>query len=457
MRLGWGRLRYNRRMDPATSLPRAAPWGPGRLRSGLPARGRLAGRRLLIAAAAIADQGFVAGAGFLANVLLARWLPIDAYGAFAMGMSAFLFLGAFHQGALGEPQQVFLVTRFADERAAYVAGLARIHWWVTGSTAALVLAFGLGATALGSTWASTLAGTAAMLPGTLFFWLSRSAAYAAGVGRWAAVGGATYFAGTLSAVVALHVLGALSPANALAGIGASGLAAGLALRAIVRRRLPPATPMPWRRIVGAHRAYAGWAMLSALLSWVCANLHLVILTVAGGLAAAAGMKALDTALTPVMQGFTALAQLAVPALAASFGASPEDDARRVGKLALQWTGLGVLGALVLWIGGERILSVLYGERFGGHAADLRVYALMLPLYAGGAALTVACRALARADLAFRFAVLSTVLLGLGFALGGRYGVGGVVWACVAAQAIALPAQVDAVARALERRARSAPT
>ncbi len=433
---------------PATSVASSVVGQRGNTPLGL----RLLAARALTAGAAIADQACVAGAGFLANVLLARWLSLEAFGSFALGWSAFLFLAALHQGAIGEPQQVFGPSRYADRLGGYLARLRRLHWWATGGGALLLAGVAALGAARGARWAPALAGVAAMLPGTLWFWLARSAAYTAGLGRRTAFGGACYLAITIGAMVVLHATGALSPATALAALGGAGLAAGCALIALTRRIGPAAAPLPAHEVLRDHRGYAGWSILAALLAWTCANLHLIILGAVGGLGAAAGMKALDTALLPTIQGFTALAQVALPALAMALAADGAvGGGRAVAGLCARWAALGALATAALWMFGVPLLALLYGPGFAAHAADLRVYALMLPCYAAATALCVALRALARADLVFAYSALYATVLAAGYAVSGRYGVAGIVWANVIAQATTLPALAWLVARALHRR------
>ena len=56
---------------------------------------------------ALLDQGLFSGANFLVNILLARWLPPEEYGAFAVAMSVFYLLAGFHTAVLTEPMMVF--------------------------------------------------------------------------------------------------------------------------------------------------------------------------------------------------------------------------------------------------------------------------------------------------------------------------------------------------------------
>jgi len=56
---------------------------------------------------AILDQALFSGANFLVNILLARWLPPEDYGAFAVALSIYYLLLNLHTAVLTEPMMVF--------------------------------------------------------------------------------------------------------------------------------------------------------------------------------------------------------------------------------------------------------------------------------------------------------------------------------------------------------------
>src|SRR5579863_9326868 len=55
----------------------------------------------------LVDQGFTSGAGFGVNVLLARWVSAEIYGAFAVAFAGFLFVSGFQNVLSLEPLSVF--------------------------------------------------------------------------------------------------------------------------------------------------------------------------------------------------------------------------------------------------------------------------------------------------------------------------------------------------------------
>lgn len=387
------------------------------------------------AALAVFDQGCVALTGFLANVLLARWLPTPEYGAWAVGWSAFLLAAALHQAGFGEPQLALGGGRFARCLGGYAALLRRAHWRLTLPVAVLLLAVAALAAGNGA-WrtAGVAGGLALAVPGTLYAWLCRSACYAAGRGAWAARGSAVYGAVGLGGIVALHALGRLGPGAALAALGVAGVVGGLVQRAALAD-LPDEAPRA-AEVRGAHLGYAAWGAGTQAMNWFGANLHLLILGGGSGLVAAGAMKALDTTLAPAQQVAVALAQALTPWLAAR--ATRGALRATVIRIAAGFAAVGALAAIGLLLVGDRVLTLLYGPAFADQHPALAIYALMLVPYGASLAFQLGCRARLRGGSLFALNVATIAALGAGYALGARHGVLGMCWAAAAAQAAVLP-------------------
>src|SRR5436190_14674870 len=69
---------------------------------------------------AIADQGFFAGSNFILNIVLARWLSPNQYGAFGVAFSIFLLVGTLHSALLTEPMTVFAPGKFRERLEKYL-------------------------------------------------------------------------------------------------------------------------------------------------------------------------------------------------------------------------------------------------------------------------------------------------------------------------------------------------
>lgn len=80
---------------------------------------------------AVVDQGLSSGVNFLVNILLARWLPPKEYGAFAVALSVFYLLAAFHTAVLTEPMMVFGAGKCREHFRKYLGMLLYGHWGLT--------------------------------------------------------------------------------------------------------------------------------------------------------------------------------------------------------------------------------------------------------------------------------------------------------------------------------------
>ena len=67
------------------------------------------------------DQGLTAGASFVANPLLARWLAPRLCGAFALAFAGFLLVTGFHNVIFLEPMTVYGASRYREEVGKYFA------------------------------------------------------------------------------------------------------------------------------------------------------------------------------------------------------------------------------------------------------------------------------------------------------------------------------------------------
>src|ERR1700688_469500 len=77
---------------------------------------------------AVADQGLLSGSSFLISVFLARQLPAEEYGAYALAFSIFLFISSFHNGLLLEPMSVFGPASYPDRLRSYLRTLFGLHF-----------------------------------------------------------------------------------------------------------------------------------------------------------------------------------------------------------------------------------------------------------------------------------------------------------------------------------------
>lgn len=296
------------------------------------------------------DQALFAGANFAVNVLLARWLLPDDYGAFAVAFSLFLLLATVHTGFLTEPMLVFGAGRFRDRLAAYLGVLLRGHLAFSAGTAALLLAIAASLHLAGvSALVVKLMVLAAAQPFVLWMWLIRRACYTDSRPHVAAIGSAGYAAMLVAGVWVLQSSGTLSMPAAFGVMAVAALASGvwIAGRMGVSLHRPAAELRD--EVVAAHRGYGRWAAATGSLYWVHDQLALLMVPLWLGLAGSGALKALMNLVMPAGHILTALGMLMLPALVRARGAGVlRRDAMRwtallVGGMALGWIALGVFG------------------------------------------------------------------------------------------------------------------
>src|SRR5690606_8097297 len=128
-------------------------------------------------AASLADQAMFAGTHFVINVMLARWLPLEEYGLFAVAYSVMVFANAVHMALVAEPATV-LWARHLERKGPFLGEVMALN---------LLVVLALSVAAAAGTALLAIVGTirplavvlavalAASLPA---FWLVRQIAYA---------------------------------------------------------------------------------------------------------------------------------------------------------------------------------------------------------------------------------------------------------------------------------------
>jgi len=308
----------------------------------------------------IADQALFAGANFLINILLARWLSETAFGSFSFCFSLFLYLGAVHTGFLSEPMLVFGPGKFKNSFSSYLSALRKDHFRLTGLSSILLIAASLGlriAGHIGLSW--TVLALAFSSPLMLFVWLNRRSCYVLFNPKMAAYGGISYFLSILLGLFVLLKTELLSPGSAFLG---------------------------------------KWAASTGVLQMTPGQLAIIVLPIWAGMSASGELKALANLLMPVMHAYVALTVLMVPA----FVKALENGNFR--KVVLRIT-LVILAGTIVYSGlllafGADVISFLYKEKYSNLVEYLPLAAIIPVVSSVVAVLSAAIKASERPDLVF---------------------------------------------------------
>lgn len=386
--------------------------------------------------AAIADQGFYSASNFALNILLARWLVDDQYGAFGTTYAIFLMLSLIHTALLTEPMLIFGSQHHRERIFNYYRSLLRFHGVLTGlfTLLAVVVWFSLRRTGHASMSDGAL-GIALSSWAVLLFYLYRKLCYVIDRIGAAAIAGAVYFVALTVLTLGLFRSGRLGVFEAYAAMGASALVATLVLHVLVwPRNGDLETPtLEKREILREHYGYGRWAFGTGLLIWFPANIYYLVLPYTGGLPANAAFKALMNFAMPMIQANMALAAVLLPGLARI----PEPG--RFRQHQKRFTAVVATACLAYWIligsMAGTLFRLLYDGRYMEYSRLMWLVGLM-PLVSWLAlAERSAHKAINRPDVVFRATAVGAGVSGsLGLVLTYRYSVNGAVLAIILAYA-----------------------
>ena len=366
---------------------------------------------------AVMDQGLFAVSNFILNVFLARWLPAEQYGAYAVAYSVFLLLGAFHTAILTEPMLVFGPGKYAEWFPRYLGLLLYAHAGLAIPVSVAIAGMALicrqfEAVAL----AQALAGLAVASPCILLLWLLRRAFYVSSQPQWAAAGGAFYLLMMLGGAYGLYWWHALSSTSALIIMGAAGFIVGLWLIFLLQPqwRCSGGNLTP-RMVLADHWSYGKWSSASTILTWLPGNIYFILLPVWVGLEGSAALRAITNLVMPVLHTISAIAVILVPEFVKALNIGRMANFRRLVRSSLFLFAIASVGYWGFLIAFRRELLVwLYGARYTEYA-DVVILLGLSPLSAGVVAvLGSALRAMKLPDKIFWCYMISTsVALTLG--------------------------------------------
>jgi len=384
----------------------------------------------------VADQALFAGANFLVNILLARWLTETDYGSFAFCFSLFLYLGAVHTGFLSEPMLVFGPGKFKKAFPSYLKRLRRDHFILCGLASALLFLVSFVLSLQGHDGlSSVLVALAIASPLMLFIWLNRRSCYVLFEPKIAVFGGVVYVAIILAGLFALLKFELLSASSSILLIGLGGLFSSL-LIIFLLRGVDSSEQIKDEEVRREHWKYGKWAASTGVLQMTPGQLSLLVLPVWAGIEATAGLKALSNLLMPVMHAYVALTVLMVPAFVRAL--EQGTFRKTVSLVNLAILALTIVYALFLVFFGDKLIDLFYGGKYQELSVLLPLIAIIPIVSSVVAVLSAGIKATQRPDLVF-WANLSSALcmLSLGLAFIFKLGIKGAIIAQVLSVSIGL--------------------
>jgi O-antigen/teichoic acid export membrane protein len=344
-----------------------------------PAKLRVWGWRSAIS---LVDQGLTSGAGFAVNLLLARWMAAEVYGAFAVAFAGFLFVSGFHNVLLLEPMSVIGPSRYAERLPAYFRAQIMVHLVLVGplSAASLLASLFLWRVTPGSPLVGAVLGAGLTLPFLLLAWLARRMCYVVQQPSMAVLGSGfyvTFVAAGLFVLGHYHWLGSFT-AFLLLGCGSVFTAGLLVWRlGLLKRESNEELGVSWRVALRGNWIYGRWLVGSTVLSSVSSQTQMFLAAAMLGLGSAGILRAMQIPSLVMTQIAAAAGLLALTSFSYDFGNGHMEWLRR--KAMLVSVGLvgGLLAfAFVLTIFAGQTERILFGGRYAAYAHLMPVLALV---------------------------------------------------------------------------------
>jgi O-antigen/teichoic acid export membrane protein len=336
----------------------------------------------LKSALSLTDQALTSLAGFGVNLLLARWITPQAYGAFAVAFAGFLFVSGFHNVLLLEPMSVIGPARYTGNLTSYFKCQIVVHTILVGSLAAVLIIGSLVLRQLVPVQSLTeaIVGGSLALPFLLLAWLGRRMCYVMQRPALAVQGSALYtglIAVGLAVLAHVGYLGAFT-AFILMGCGSAVVACFLLWRlGVFSLKLSVAKGVRWRAVLRENWSYGRWLVGSTVLFSVSSQAQMFFAAGILGLSAAGILRAMQLPSLVMTQVTTAAGLLILPSFSYDFANGLIAQLRT--KAILVSVSLLVAAfffAALLALFARRAEYVLYGGRYAPYAWLMPVLALM---------------------------------------------------------------------------------
>ncbi len=327
---------------------------------------------------ALLDQGVFSGSNFVLNILLARWLYPEDYGAYAIGFAISFFFLQFLMSYMLEPMGVLGPSSYGGSLEDYLAAQLRLYFVLMmplGFLLSLVVYFYMqsGANPFVCNILITLG---IVLPFLQLPWMLRRTFYVMGTPAVSAKGSLIYALSLALAVYVARHFDVLTGPSAVIVVALSGLLAGAFLARQLGWTAIARALVPIRNVFMENWAFGKWLLLSALLIPIGGQAHIFL---SGGLLSirdAGVVNAMQTLSQPMTLSITAINALVTPSLAADYAkADLVSFKKKAFSMTVILTLLASFFELFLFLFRIPLEAIVYGGKFSDHAGLIPIWGL----------------------------------------------------------------------------------
>jgi len=321
-------------------------------------------RGLRSGATGVMDQVVLSGTSLAIGLALARELPGEVFGAYAVTLAISLIGLSLQVSLITDPLVILGAGRSGDEQRSYFGTLLRMQTWAgagMGVLTAAIAVIGLRMSPGSEVWAAVAGLAIATAPMHLQIFI-RSALLARLEPAKALLNDAIHCALRLATLPLLMSLGMLSPfwvfvAQGIASVVSILFAAGLCAEILRPRQAP------WGSVAREHWSYGKWMLGASGAHWFSGQSPLVL--AAGMLSplAAAGIKASMYLVSPVNVALTGLDGILAPRASRLASQDAGGLHRFLVRVFMLTTGGSLLYALLLFPVARPIMDIVYKGRY----------------------------------------------------------------------------------------------
>jgi O-antigen/teichoic acid export membrane protein len=404
-----------------------------------PAKLRVWGWR---SALSLIDQGLTSGAGLAVNLLLARWMDPEVFGAFAVAFTGFLFVSGFHYVVLIEPMSVNGPSSYSQRLPEYFGAQLKAHVILTGLLSALCLL----AAGLLALWGPhgilpfVILTAGLSVPFLLLLSLSRRMCYVLQNPLIALQASASYGLLLIGGTFGLRHLGWLNSNTAFLSMACCSLFAS----AFILRRLGMSFglvsskgPISLKQLLNENWGYGRWLTVTTALSWISVQMQTFLAAGFLGLAGAGILRAMQLPSLAMMQVIAATTLLVLPSMSQELGRGNLDRLRKKAVLSsIFLAALGTMFVVALYLFATPLEKLLFGGKYAAYARLIAVLGLV-PLFTGfSSGLSLALRILRKSHFELLAYLLSAITaLALALLLMPRWGLQGAAASIVGSTAV----------------------
>ena len=379
---------------------------------------------------AMLDQAFFSGSNFVLNILLARWIGVEGYGAFVFVYSWFVLAQNIYDAVIAEPMSIFGSVKYSDFFKRYLGFMYVGHVGIS-IIIGLIFLIGAGiAYVTGSPLiASALLAAAISSPLMLTRWLTRPPFYILGNPHWSTVGGIIYLVVSVSVFYALKQQELLNPFTAILTIGGSSIIASYVLSHVWLKPNFKAKNDELNRgeILKEHLDYSRWAIPDRVMNWALDNTYYITLPIIFTLAETAALRATLNLTLPIIMSLMSVTGLIMPNFVRVYEREGKESlTRRVMTIIKLISVVTVSYCLAIVIFGQFAIDFIYNGQFNDYVTPLfLVTAGLIPvLVAIKFVLDAALKVTGKIDKSFKSKIIPMIVIILGIGLLPVFGIVG---------------------------------